>query len=372
MSLQLTRLERRLAPSATVSLVSRAADPALTAGASLFRGDPPRRLISADGRFALFDSPAGNLIAGQVDTNNGTDLFLFDRLSSATTLVSRAADSPLQAGNGPSQRYSLSADGRYVAFESQATNLINGFVVGGALSVNVFLFDRLANSMTAVSHKAGDPLAGADGSSTYPTISDDGRWVTYQSGATNLMPGFVAAGALNNLFLYDRLSDVTTLVSHDATSQLKGGNLASGSALMSQDGKYLAYFGNAGNLVAGVSGPGGTLLIYNRVTGVNTLVDHVAGKPLVTTAGSSEVSAVSADGRYLALQSTAKGLVAGFVDGNGNFGDIYRYDRVADEMLLVSRSTAGTTTGANGLHLASNMTTDGRYITYSSRSTNLV
>jgi len=371
MSLQLTRLERRLAPSATVSLVSQAADPALTVGASLSRTDVPQRLISADARFTVFDSRAGNVVAGQVDSNNGKDIFLFDRVSNATTLVSRAVDSPVHAGNAQSLNYSLSADGRYVAFQSEATNLIDGFVAGTPTSVNVFVFDRIANSMTAVSHKAGSPLAGANGLSTYPTISQDGRWITFQSNATNLVPGFVPAGAINDLFLYDRLSDVTILVSHDSTSQLKGGTGTSGSALISADGQYLAYRSSAGNLVAGMSGIGGTLFIYNRSTGSNTLVDHAAGKPL-TADGASEVAAISADGRFLALQSTAKTLVPGFVDGNGNFGDIYRYDRVTDEMLLVSRSTAGVTGGSNGLHVVSNMTADGRYITFSSTATNLV
>src|SRR5262249_31408795 len=145
-----------------------------TGGGSSFLGDDPakpagttrppgRSSLSADGRFTVFTSPAANLIAGQIDPNNADDVFLFDHAANTTTLVSRAAGSAATAANAASFSPVISADGRYVTYESQATALVPGYTGGGGNPrTDVFLFDRVSGQTTLVSHTAGASAAGGD------------------------------------------------------------------------------------------------------------------------------------------------------------------------------------------------------------------
>ena len=138
-----------------------------------------RASISADGRFVAFYSNASNIVPG--DTNNTDDIFVRDRLTNTTTRVS--VDSAGNQGNSESYSPSISADGRFVAFESLASNLVPGDTNG---NTDIFVRDTLSNTTTLVSFdSAGNP--GNDNSYS-PSISADGRFVAFSSRASNIVP----------------------------------------------------------------------------------------------------------------------------------------------------------------------------------------
>src|SRR5262245_40131188 len=119
--LRLTQLERRVAPASFNTLVSRADITSVgdTGGGKL--DSEYSTSISADGRYSVFASSAQNLIAGQIDSNSATDIFLYDRTNNTTELISHAFGMPTTAANGYSHDTTLSTDGRYVVFRSSAT-----------------------------------------------------------------------------------------------------------------------------------------------------------------------------------------------------------------------------------------------------------
>ena len=136
--------------------------------------------ISADGRYVAFRSWASNLVNG--DTNNLPDIFVRDLQTNQTTRVSVASDGT-QANNF-SFNPSISADGRYVAFTSWANNLVSGDTNGGR---DIFVHDRQTGATTRVSVATGGGQAAAD--SQRPSISADGRYVAFESDASNLVSG---------------------------------------------------------------------------------------------------------------------------------------------------------------------------------------
>ena len=158
--------------------------------------------ISATGRFVAFDSPASNLVSE--DTNNTIDVFVHDRKTGQTTRVSVASDGT--QGNEFSDAPSISASGRYVAFFSLASNLVSGDTNGTG---DVFVHDRKTGQTTLVS-VASDGTQ-ANGGSVHASISANGRYVAFQSEASNLV-----SGDTNNtidVFVHDRVTGQTTLVS---------------------------------------------------------------------------------------------------------------------------------------------------------------
>ena len=135
--------------------------------------------ISADGRFVAFSSN-GNLVQG--DTNGVSDIFVRDRKTGTTTRVSVATGGT--QGTGVSTDPAISADGRYVAFSSEATNLVQGDTNGVS---DIFVRDRKTGTTTRVSVSSSG--AQGDGESIIPAISADGRFVAFYSWATNLVQG---------------------------------------------------------------------------------------------------------------------------------------------------------------------------------------
>ncbi|MFQ5488895.1 MAG: TolB family protein, partial [Gammaproteobacteria bacterium] len=136
--------------------------------------------LSDDGRFAVFSSAAANLVAG--DSNGVADVFVRDRQTGTTSRVSMASNG--SEADGPSGAAVISGNGRYVAFESQAGNLVAGDSNGVS---DIFIHDRQTGQTWRVS-VAGDGSQG-NGPSQRPDLSADGRFVSFESQATNLVPG---------------------------------------------------------------------------------------------------------------------------------------------------------------------------------------
>ena len=136
--------------------------------------------MSADGRFVAFESDASNLVAG--DNNGSRDVFVHDRQTGTTTRVSVGTGGT--QGNGDSVEADVSPDGRYVAFRSDATNLVIGDTNNAE---DIFVHDRQTGTTTRVSVDTGSLQANDD--SFLPSLSSDGQFVTYHSDATNLVSG---------------------------------------------------------------------------------------------------------------------------------------------------------------------------------------
>jgi Tol biopolymer transport system component len=185
-----------------------------------------------------FASSATNLVSG--DTNKHPDIFVRDLQTNQTTRVSVASDGT-QANNF-SFNPSISADGRYVAFTSWANNLVSGDTNGGR---DIFVHDRQTGATTRVSVATGGGQAAAD--SQRPSISADGRYVAFESDASNLV-----SGDTNNhpdIFVHDRQTGVTMQVSvaSDGTQTYA----FSSDPSISADGRYVAFGSEADNLVSG-------------------------------------------------------------------------------------------------------------------------
>jgi Tol biopolymer transport system component len=309
--------------------------------------------ISADGRYVAFASYASNLVPG--DTNGVMDVFVHDRLTGQTTRVSVASDGT--QGNGESRYPSISADGRYVAFMSYASNLVPGDTNGKA---DVFVHDRLTGQTTRVS-VASDGTQGNGDSWGWPSISADGRYVAFESSASNLVPGDTNGRA--DIFVHDRLTGQTTRVS--VASDGTQGNNSSVWPSISADGRYVAFMSYASNLVPGDTNGALDIFVHDRLTGQTTRVsvasDGTQGN------GYSWDSSISADGRYVAFESWASNLVPG--DTNGK-QDIFVHDRLTGQTTRVSVASDGTE-GNNNSGWPS-ISADGRYVAFHSDASNLV
>jgi Tol biopolymer transport system component len=308
--------------------------------------------ISADGRYVAFASLATNLVSG--DTNNFRDIFVHDRQTGQTTRVSVASDGT--QANGHSYDPSISADGRYVAFASLASNLVSGDTNNTG---DIFVHDRQTGATTRVSIGPGGTQANRG--SLAPSISADGRYVAFHSDATNLVSG--VTNGTTHIFVHDRQTGATTRVS--VASDGTEGNSVSIKPSISADGRYVAFQSIATNLVSGDTNMTQDVFVHDRQTGQTTRVS-VASDGTEGNSGSNDPS-ISANGRYVAFQSQANNLVSG---DTGFITDIFIHDRQTGVTTRVSIAFDGTE--ANNESFAPSISADGRYMAFESDATNLI
>jgi uncharacterized delta-60 repeat protein len=326
--------------------------------------------VSADGRFVVYSSGAANLVQPPLAPDQNWNVYLFDRATATTTLISRDRKTFVGGANAPAASPTISADGNFVVFVSSATNLVAG-QVDTDYSEDVFLYDRLADSVTLVSHAYGLPQGNANNFSGAPSLSADGRFVAYESYATNLVAGQQDNQFYVDIFLYDRLLDTTALVSRAALTAASGGNGSSYRPIISADGAFVAYTSTASNLMfAGDIGQSDDVFLYDRVQGTNVLVSRDAGGMWVQE-GLSMALDLSADGRYLVYESASDYLVPSLIDSNLS-RDIFLYDRTLGTSTLVSHHHNAIMTSANGESRGAAISADGAYVVYGSTATNLV
>lgn len=327
-------------------LVSRIAD---RPGNSFSANSPA---ISADGRLVAFESLAGTLVSG--DTNDAHDIFVYDRQTSQTTRAS-VASSGAQA-DGSSTSAAISADGRYVAFQSSATNLVAQDTNGAS---DVFVRDRQTGQTTRVSVASGG--AEAHGASTDPAISADGRYVAFVSDAADLAAG--DSGGFRDVFLHDRQTGQTNRI-----SAALGGASANGdsdSPALSADASTVVFRSDATNIVAADSNSAGDIFAYNRLTGQISRVSLASGG--AQAEGESTAPAVSADGQVVAFASAAPNLTA---TSTGGLRNIYLRDRQTGQTIWVSHTLAGAAPDSDSDAPA--ISGDGRRVAFVSSANNLV
>ncbi len=314
-----------------------------------------RPMVSGDGAFVVFSSNATNLIPG--DTNLSKDIFLVER---ATGTVARVSVGPGGVeSNGDSGRPTISADGRYIAYRSDATNLI---AIDNNATRDIFLYDRVAGTTTLVS---GVELGfRGNGSSNRPAISGNGRFIAYRTKASNLVSGEVDTNGNMDILVFDRVSGTTTRVSVDSSgAQATGGD--SDRPAISSDGRYVVFSSKATNLVAGDSNGVEDIFLHDRDTGETTRVSVASDG----TAANNESSrpAISGDGRFITFTSSASNLVSG--DTNG-VDDVFLHDR--DTGVTTRISVAADGTESDGPSSVSTLSADGSFISFRSVATNLV
>ncbi len=331
-------------------------------GSPATKADGTNPQISADGHWILFNSRSPDLIAGS--SNNGrNDIYLFERATGAVQLVSRAVGQPTVEADDESRTAalpSLSTDGRFALFDSEATNLIDGFI-GNSGRDDVFLFDRQDGSNMLISAADGAPLQSGNGPSLAGGIAASGRYVTFTTHATNIVPAFVnpASSAVRNLVLFDRLSGSYTLISHDFAATATGAGAGVGLQAMSDESEVILFTSDAQNLVDGFvdgNGTGSTssprdLFAWERASNTVQLVSRSTTGPAHGANANVPRARLSPDGAWIAFNTDATDLLEGFVPNNvsGFQGDdVFLVERATGAVTLVSRSTLGPLFGANG------------------------
>ena len=310
--------------------------------------------VSGDGTRIVFAANSTTLVAN--DNNGFVDVFLHDTTTGVTTLISVNSTTLAQA-NADSARPAISDDGRMVAFESAATNLVAGDTNGVS---DIFLHD----TVTGITTRASVDTAGVEGNgaSIIASLSTTGQFVAFQSLATNLVAG--DTNAVSDIFVRDTAAGAPTTTRVSVTSagiQTAG---ASGNASISGDGQNIAFQSSATDLVAGVTIGG--IYLHNTFNNSTTFVSRDSAG--VVNDWVSEAPSISNNGNFISFASRATNLVAG--DTNATW-DIFRRDLVAQTTTRVSVDSNGVQ--HNGLDLVySKISGDGRYVAFSGSATNLV
>jgi Tol biopolymer transport system component len=297
--------------------------------------------INADGRYVAFASNASDLVSG--DTNLNSDIFVRDRGTGVTERVSISGNGAQATGG--SDESSISADGRYVAFTSWASNLVAGDTNA---SGDVFVRDREAGTTTRISI-APDGTQAVN--SRYPIISADGRYVAFVSSESPEDYG-------GSIFVRDRQAGATERV--DLSTSGEPANRKSSAPVISADGRYVAFTSSATNLVPGDTSWTDDIFVRDRIAGTTERVTKA------TVGEGIWHLSISADGRYIAFD-TAANMVPG---DNNRYEDVFVHDRQLRTTVRASVNSSGFQ--GNGISYHPALSADGRFVAFQSAAYNLV
>jgi len=307
--------------------------------------------MTADGRYVAFHSGADNLVAN--DTNGNFDTFIKDRVTGSVTRVSVASNGT--EGNDDSSYPTISADGNYVAFSSFATNLVSGdtnstcpdFPNNNYSCPDIFVHNLQTGATERVSVATNGTQANdASGVLGGLAISEDGRYVTFQSWASNLVPNDTNGNREPDVFVRDRQTNTTTRVSVASNGTQANGR--SYAPVISANGRYVAFYSTATNLVANDANASDDIFVHDRQTNQTVWVSTDSHGQEGN--GASQFPDISANGCYVAFMSDASNLVLN--DNNGN-RDAFVHDRsICNTVLMINYQSGAsgsyfTITGTN-------------------------
>ena len=305
--------------------------------------------LSANGRFVAFQSSATDLVPGGT---SGVNIFVRDLLTGTTVLAS-VNEPPYDVGIPEFPH--LSADGRYVAYQRSTCAFFF------CPTIDVFVRDLQTETTTLVSVGLnGQPAGGF-----WPVISANGRYIAFQSARANLVPN--DANGTVDVFVRDLDAGVTRLASVNAAGT-GSGNAASSSPALSADGRFVAFQSDASDLAAG-DGNGAPDVFYRDLQAGQTHLISVETTGNGSGDGGSGSPTISTDGSRVAFGSNATNLVP-FPSANGSF-DVFVRDLPAGPTRLVSINQAGTA-GGNAPSGRAYLTPNGRFIAFDSDATDLV
>ncbi len=313
---------------------------------------------SNDGRYVAFSSYASDLVTG--DFNDALDCFVWDRTTQKLTLVS-ATPAGVQ-GDYDSVLATMSADGRYLAFESYADNLVPNDTNNAA---DIFVRDLLNGTIERISTVPA-ALGGGEGNSDslLPIIATGGRYVVFSSYASNLAPN--DTNNAQDVFRYDLVTHALDRVSVATNGAGANGESRSNAwSIVSADGRYVVFHSDATNLVPNDTNGTTDVFVRDMVLGVTTRVS--VGANGNEAHGESKTPSLSADGRYVTFESAAPDLVPG--DGNGTI-DVFRKDLYTGNIVRVSVTSTGLE--GHGASYYASCTSDGRTVVYTSTAPDLV
>ncbi len=307
--------------------------------------------ISADGRYVAFASYASNLVSG--DTNDCSDIFVRDMVEGTTQRVSTTWVS--NQADGYSTKPRISANGRFVSFVSEATNLVPNDTNA---VIDAFVRDRASETTERVSISTAR-AQGDDGTAS-AAMSADGRFIAFESWATNLVPGDTNGN--EDVFVRDRFTGVTERVSISSTEQQ--GNDFSGNPSISSDGRFVAFAAWSSNLVPGDANETYDVFVRDRLTGTTECVSVSTAEVMGNEASNDPV--ISANGRYVAFHSDSSNLVSGDINA---VADVFVRDRKTGTTDRVSVDSSGVQ--GNGASENPSLSPDGRFLAFTSEASNL-
>jgi Tol biopolymer transport system component len=311
--------------------------------------------ISANGRFVSFTSDASNLVKG--DTNGVQDIFVHDRRTDRTTRIS--VDSRGREGNDDSSSSDISATGRFVLFTSTATDLVRNDTNGYE---DLFVHDRVTGTTRLVSVRSNGNQANASVGNIDPgSISADGRFITFATTASNLVKD--DDNAVADVFVRDREARRTTRVSVSSAGDESNGS--SRDPCISGDGKFVAFASEATNLFGSDGNGDQDIFVHNLRRGTTRRIS-------VSTAGDeadgfSGLPSISADGRYVAFDSFAENLIT---NDTNDTTDVFVRDRTRRRTVRVSLTNAGAE--GNSASEYPLLSANGKFVAFQSTATNLV
>lgn len=307
--------------------------------------------ISDDGRFLVFQS-IGVLASG--DGNGAFDIYHRDRSQGRLRRVSLSVDGG--DADGDSTDASLSSDGSVVAFASHATNLVEGDTNGAS---DIFVITRRDRRIQRISR--GRDGSQANGASYQPHISSDGRFVTFASGASNLVDG--DTNNVDDVFVHEIATGVTVRASLGPDGE--EANDRSLTPRICSDGSRVTFSSRATNLASSDLPPGQVYvrdLIRERTRVVSVSNEGVPGNKSIFS------PRISPEGRYVAFTANSDNLVEGI--DPGVILQVYVHDILERRTVLASESIDGGP--ADAVSFTASFTRSSQFMTFASNARNLV
>ena len=318
--------------------------------------------VSADGRYVVFSSSADNF--GPTDTNMANDLYLHDRDTDSTSLITAGTGG--QGADAGTFTASISDDGRFVVFLSAASDITAATDTNG--DTDVFIYDRVSGSTTLISKTAGGAAGNAFSWSF--SMTPDAAFILFASDASDLDFGGTDANGTTDVYLYTRATDTITLISRVGVSNTAGDGTSRLHLLdaISHDGRYIVYTTQATDIVADAGGFEDAIL-YDTTLGTSTRITESTGSGPAN--GDTGFAIISGDGSVVIVLSGATDLVAA-ADTTLEL-DFFAYTRVSGLMRLVTVNAAGTAAATGGTNRrASRISDDDSVFVWDSGMTDLV